>query len=245
VTASHPRFFLGSSSLTLGNTVIPQTSKDKLYLGCLVAAMVAGMYFSLNSVGYLLGFNATTLALYGIVFTVTSLNWIVRAKPMESQLVYSGLVVVPIATRIFFNMPLFEQIVASTAALEQLSYMAQVLGIWLMVAVCEESFRATMMNTAIAWMPAVLGVRGLSLRLKLVEDARGWDDLTAEGKAAAMVFTCVAWIAFHFLQRPLDFQLYWRYMIWLFVSGITFGYALVKAGPGCAVVIHVLTNLTA
>jgi len=225
VTASHPRFFLGSSSLTLGNTVIPQTSKDKLYLGCLVSAMVAGMYFSLNSVGYLLGFNATTLALYGIIFTVTSLNWIVRAKPMESQLVYSGLVVVPIATRIFFNMPLFEQIVASTAALEQLSYMAQVLGIW--------------------WMPAVLGVRGLSLRLKLVEDARDWDDLTAEGKAAAMVFTCVAWIAFHFLQRPLDFQLYWRYMIWLFVSGITFGYALVKAGPGCAVVIHVLTNLTA
>jgi len=237
-----PHFFQ-SSKLTLGNTVIPQTSKDKLYLGCLVAAMGAGMYFSLNSVGYLLGFNATTLALYGLVFTVTSLNWIVRQR--ASQLVYSGLVVVPIVTRVFFNMALFEQIVASTATLEQVGYMAQVLGIWLMVAVCEEAFRATMMNTAIAWMPMMLGVRGLSLRLKLVEDARDWDDLTAEGKAAAMVFTCLAWIAFHFLQRPLDFQLYWRYMIWLFVSGVTFGYALVKAGPGCAVVIHVLTNLTA
>ena len=244
MTASPPRFFLGSQ-LTLGNTVIPQTSKDKLYLACLVSAMVAGMYFSLNSVGYLLGFNATTLALYGLVFTVTSLNWIVRAQPMESQLVYSGLVVIPIATRIFFNMALFEQLVASAMTLEQVFYMAQVLGIWMMVAVCEEAFRATMMNTAIAWMPMSLGVRGLEVKLKVVEDARGWEHLTAEGKAAALVFACVTWIAFHFLQRPLDFQLYWRYMIWLFVCGVTFSYALVKAGPGCAVVIHLLTNVTA
>lgn len=244
MTASPPPFFR-SSQLTLGNTVIPQTSKDKLYLGCLVAAMVAGMYFSLNSVGYLLGFNATTLALYGLVFTVTSLNWIVRAKPLESQLVYSGLVVIPIVTRIFFNMTIFEQLVASTMSFEQVFYMTQVLGIWTMVAVCEEAFRATMMNTAMAWMPQTLGVRGFEIRLKQGEEVRGWDDLTPEGKTVALVFACVTWIAFHFLQRPLDFQLYWRYMVWLFVSGITFGYALVKAGPGCAVVIHILTNVTA
>lgn len=236
---------------TLSNTLIPQTSKDKLFILCAIGAGIAGMAFSLNSVGYLLGFNATTLALYGLFFTVMSLNWIVRAEPVNVQLTWSLLAAVPIATRMVFNMPLFQEVVASielvasTTALQQLRYMAQVVGIWLLVAVCEETFRATMLNTAITWMPETLGIRGLEIQLKEGPEAERWEDLTASGKATAMVFSIVTWLVFHFLQRPLDFDIYGPYMIWLFVAGATMGYALVKAGLGAATVIHLLVNLTA
>ena len=60
-----------------------------------------------------------------MVFTVTSLNWVVRAKTVSQQLVYCGLVAIPIATRVFFNMQIFEQLVASTLELEQVFYMLQ------------------------------------------------------------------------------------------------------------------------
>lgn len=240
-----PIFLTRISRPTLTNTVTIQTSKDKLYLTCLLGAMVAGMAFSLGSVGYLLGFNATTLALYGFVFSVTSLNWIVRAKPLDTQLAWCGLAAVPIFTRMAFNMPLFQEVVASVSPLQQLGYMAQILGLWLLVAVCEEAFRATIINACIAWIPQTLGIRGMEIQLTHMEAPQDWEDLTTEGKTLVMTASTLAWLGFHFLQRPLDFALYWPYMIWLFVSGVTMGYALVKAGLGAATVIHVITNLTA
>jgi len=230
---------------TISNTVTIQTSRDKLYMICLLGAMVSGMAFSLNSVGYLLGFNATTLALYGLIFTVTSLNWITRAKPMDTQLAWCGLAAVPIFTRVFFNMPLFEDIVASVSTFQQLGYMLQVLGLWLLVAVCEEAFRATVLNACIGFMPSFLGFRGMDLELSHVEGPESWDDLTDLGKTLAMTVATIAWLLFHFLQRPLDLAIYWRYIVWLFISGVTMGYGLVKAGLGAATVIHVITNLTA
>jgi len=239
-----PIFYTRIARPTISNTVTIQTSKDKLYLTCLLGAMVAGMAFSLNNVGYLLGFNATTLALYGLVFTVTSLNWIVRAKPLDTQLAWCGLAAVPIFTRMAFNMPLFEEIVASVTDGQQVGYMAQVLGLWLLVAVCEEAFRATILNACIAWIPPTLGIRGLEIELTHQKTPEDWEDLTNTGKALVLTTATIAWLAFHFLQRPLNFALYWPYMIWLFVSGITMGYALVKAGMGAATVIHVITNLT-
>jgi len=234
---------------TLSNTLIPQTSRDKIFITCAIGAGVAGMAFSLNSVGYLLGFNATSLALYGFIFIMLSLNWITRAKPMETQFNYMLLAAVPIGFRILFNMTLFREIVASVdtaaGAVTQLRYIAQVLGIWLLVAVCEEAFRATILNFAITWIPPSVEMLGWAIELKTDPTAETWDDLTGLGKALAMFTATVAWILFHFLQRPLDLQLYGPYIAWLFLAGLTMGYAMVKAGMGAATVIHIIVNLTA
>jgi len=234
---------------TLSNTVVLPTSKDKIFITCAVGAGVAGMAFSLNSVGYLLGFNATSLALYGFIFIMLSLNWITRAKPMEVQFNYMLLAVVPIITRLVFNMALFQEVVASmtaaTTPLDQLRYIAQVIGIWLLVAVCEESFRATILNIAITWIPPAVEILSYELELKTDPTAETWEDLTGTGKALALGTATIAWILFHFLQRPLDLQLYGPYIVWLFIAGLTMGYAMVKAGMGAATVIHIVTNLTA
>lgn len=234
---------------TLSNTVVLPTSKDKIFITCAILAGVAGMGFSLNSVGYLLGFNSTTLSVFGLVFTVFSLNWITRAKPMETQFNYMLLAVVPIVTRLIFNMALFQEIVASmtaaTTPLDQLRYISQVMGIWLLVAVCEEAFRATILNFGIAWIPPTVGIKGWEIELKTDPTAEEWEDLTGTGKAVALVTSTIAWILFHFLQRPLDLQLYGPYIVWLFIAGVTMGYAMVKAGMGAATVIHIITNLTA
>lgn len=234
---------------TLGNTLVLPTSKDKIFITCAIGAGIAGMAFSLNSVGYLLGFNATNLALYSLFFTLLSLNWITRAKPMETQFSYMLLAAVPIVTRLIFNMAFFQEIVASMAAattlLEQLKFVSQVLGIWLLVSVCEEAFRATVLNFAITWMPPVFEVCGFEVVLKTDPTAEEWEDLTNTGKALAMFTATVAWILFHFFQRPLDLQLYGPYIVWLFVCGVTMGYAMVKAGMGAATVIHLVTNFTA
>ena len=191
---------------TISNTLMIHTSKDKLFLGCFIGAMVAGMAFSLGSVGYLLGFNATTLALYGGIFTITSLNWITRAKPLDEQLAWCGLAAIPIFTRMAFNMPLFREVVASmevasVTPMDQVGYMAQIVGLWLLVAVCEEGFRATMFNALMAFVPASLFVLGYEIVIRNVEGSTDWDDFTDTGKAVILVGGTLAWLFFHFFQR--------------------------------------------
>lgn len=236
---------------TLSNTVILPTSKDKIFITCALLAGVAGMAFSLNSVGYLLGFNATTLALYGFIFTVMSLNWITRARPVSEQLTGVLLAVIPIATRLVFNMAFFQQAIASMdgaaslTAYQQIRYIGQVGGIWLLVAVCEEAFRAAELNMVLTWLPAQVGLKGREILLKTDPTAEDWEDLTGTGKAVAQVTQTIGWLVFHFLQRPLDVSIYGPYMVWLCVAGLTMGYAMVKYGMGCATLIHILVNLTA
>ena len=236
---------------TLSNTVILPTSKDKIYITCAILAGVAGMGFSLNSVGYLLGFNSTTLALFGFIFTVMSLNWIADAKPVNVQLTGVMLAVIPIATRLVFNMAFFQQAVAamdttaSLTAYQQIRYIGQVAGIWLLVAVCEEAFRAAELNLLICWLPAQVGLKGREILLKTDTTAEDWEDLTGTGKAVAQVSQTIGWLVFHFFQRPLDVSIYGPYMVWLFVAGLTMGYAMVKYGMGCATLIHIVVNLTA
>lgn len=240
---------MSSVKPTLSNTIILNTSKDKIYITCAIIAAGAGMAFSLNSVGYLLGFNATNLALYGFIFLVFSANWISGAKPATTQLKYSALMAVPIVSRFIFNMPFLQGLVASMAATttvyDQLRYIGQIIGIWMLVSVCEEPFRAVELNVLITYLPETVGIRGFDVRLKKLEKAEKWDDLTDMGKIIALAGSTVGWIAYHFLQRPLDFTLYGPYILWLFISGMTMGYVLVKAGMGAATLVHFATNFTA
>ena len=205
-------------------------ASDRIYMILLVIALIAGFSFSLGSVGYLLGFNATTLVLIAMSFTVMSGNYWYRGKqiqPVNMQLQATSLAIIPIALRWALQMPFFNELVASTSdvsIVQQLGYMAQVLGLWILVAVSEEAFRAAMLNAA-----------DLFLQFTNRELADRWK----------ILFANTVWIGFHFLQRPLDLTIYGPYIVWLFVSGFVMTWALMKVGLGSATLIHLIINLTA
>ena len=207
-----------------------ETASDRIFMILLVIALIAGFSFSLGSVGYLLGFNATTLVLIAMSFTVMSGNYWYRGKQIQSvntQLQATSLAVIPIALRWALQMPFFNELVASTSevsAVQQLGYMTQVLGLWILVAVSEEAFRAAMLNAA-----------DLFLQFTNREIQDRWK----------ILFANTVWIGFHFLQRPLDLSIYGPYIVWLFASGLVMTYVLMKIGLGSATLIHLIINLTA
>ena len=207
-----------------------ETASDRIFMILLVIALIAGFSFSLGSVGYLLGFNATTLVLIAMSFTVMSGNYWYRGKQIQSvntQLQATSLAVIPIALRWALQMPFFNELVASTSevsAVQQLGYMAQVLGLWILVAVSEEAFRAAMLNAA-----------DLFLQFTNREIQDRWK----------ILFANTVWIGFHFLQRLLDLSIYGPYIVWLFASGLVMTYVLMKIGLGSATLIHLIINLTA
>jgi len=209
------------------SVVTPQRVKDRIFMICFAAAMVAAAAFSLGSVGYLLGFNSTTLIFIALGFTAMSLNFMLeRAQPVGVQLTYVALAVIPIGARMALNMPLFEQLVASSTSpvLQQVGYAGQIVGLWNLVAVAEEAFRAAMLN--IADLFAKFRDREIQDRYRIL-------------------FANTVWIAFHFFQRPMDLGIYWKYILWLYIAGLVMTYALTKAGLGSATLIHLITNLTA
>ena len=204
------------------------TASDKVFIALFLAAVVASAAFQLNNVGYLLGFNAATLGYIALAFGVMSGNYWYKSpdiKPVDEQLRLTAWAVVPIALRWALQMPWFDHLMASTVTpFQQLGYMAQVLGLWTLVAVSEECFRAAMLNAA-----------DLILELKDKELQNHWRILVAN----------TVWIAFHFFQRPLDLAIYWKYVVWLFASGLIMTYVMTQRAMGAAVLIHLITNLTA
>lgn len=216
------------SFIARGNTL--STASDRIFMILLVLALIAGFSFSLGSVGYILGFNATTLVLIAMSFTIMSGNYWYKGtqiKPVNTQLQATSLAVIPIALRWALQMPFFNELVASTSnvtAIQQLNYMAQVLGLWILVAVSEEAFRAAMLNAADLFLQFTN--RDIQDRWKIL-------------------FANTVWIGFHFLQRPLDLSIYGVYIVWLFCSGLVMTYVLMKIGLGSATLIHIIINLTA
>ena len=203
-------------------------ANDRIFMILLVLALLAGAAFSLGSVGYLLGFNATTLVYIALGFSLMSVNYWYKSKdikPVDEQLQAVSWAVVPIGLRWAMQMPFFDQLVASTVdPAQQLRYMAQVLGLWILVAVSEEAFRGAMLNAADLFVK----FRGRELQ-----------------DAYKILFANGTWFAFHFLQRPLDPSIYGNYMVWLFVAGLVMTFVLMKVGMGSATLIHLIVNLTA
>ncbi|MFH2111686.1 MAG: CPBP family glutamic-type intramembrane protease [Candidatus Bathyarchaeota archaeon] len=210
-------------------------AQDRIFIALFVTALVVGAAFQLGSVGYLLGFNASTLTYIALGFGMMSGNyWYdsgkdegrkLRIKPVDEQLQMTAWAVVPIGLRWAMQMPFFDQLAASTVdPVQQLQYMAQVLGLWILVAVSEEAFRAGMLNAA----DLVAQFRGRELQ--------DW---------FRILFANSVWMGFHFFQRPLDLSVYGAYMVWLFVAGLVMTYATIKGGMGAATLIHLIVNLTA
>ena len=203
-------------------------ARDPIFMFSFVVALLAGAAFSLGSVGYLLGFNATTLVYIALGFGVMSANYWYEGstiKPVDEQLQAVSWAVVPIALRWAMQMPFFDQLTASvTDPLQQGLYMAQVLGLWILVAVSEEAFRAAMMNLA----DMVVEFRGRTLQNR-------WK----------IVGSNLVWWGFHFFQRPFAMDIYWKYGLWLFLTGLVIGYVLTEKRLGAATLIHLIVNLTA
>ena len=202
--------------------------KDRIFTVLLVVALLAGAYFQLGSVGYLLGFNASTLVYIALGFGMMSGNYWITGKdikPVDEQLQGAAWAVIPIALRWAMQMPFFDQLAASAVDPgQQLHYMAQVLGLWILVAVSEEAFRGAMLNASELFVK--FSHKPLQDRYRIL-------------------FANTVWFGFHFLQRPLDPSIYWKYMIWLFVAGLVMTYVLMKVGMGSATLIHLIVNLTA
>jgi len=214
-------------SVELDQQLLPQKSRDKLFVTLFIFSMAGGLWLSLQSVGYLLSLNVQTLMLVSVVFTVTSLNWMLNGKPFDEQVKYSVLCVVPIGLRFLFNLPYFQSFSFSASTYDfftQASYTAQIICLWVLVAITEETFRATMMNFTTQFV---------KLRDKQAE------------KTVSVVLAVGLWLLFHFIQRPFDVILYRWYIIWLFASGLVMTYVMIKAGLGAAVLCHLLINLTA
>jgi len=204
------------------STDVISRGRDKLFTLFFAAAMVYGLWSGLASAGYLLAFNTNTLMVTAIAFTISSLSWIKRARPLEDQVVYIALCVIPIGLRTFFQLPIFSSWEASADATwqQQIGFTLQVAGLWSLVAVAEEAFRAAM----ISYLEG-LGIFEKSLWLRAL---------------AANIL----WLAFHFVQRPFDPWAYRWYIAWLFISGLVMTFVLIKAGLGAAVAVHWLVNIS-
>ncbi|MEM1661011.1 MAG: CPBP family glutamic-type intramembrane protease [Candidatus Bathyarchaeia archaeon] len=216
--------------MSVVSAVDPKTSSDKLFTYMLIAAGVAGMGLSLASAGYLLAFNVNTLLIATLIFGVAGMAYVKSARDWKEQLPYVSLAIIPITLRMLFNLPIFQSYVpeaasASMGVLDQALFAIQVVGLWCIVAVAEEAFRACMMRAADGVLPK---------------------DISGSGRLAAKILVAnVLWILFHFIQRPLDPWTYRYYIAWLFISGILLGLMIEKVGLGCAALTHFLINLTA
>jgi len=233
VATEEPRVRIAVSPLSE-----PERARDKLFITLFFLGILSGLWLSLQSAGYILAFNVNTLLITTVIFGICSANywWRRPLVSLDTQIAYSALCLAPIGLRALLQLPIFTggwnaaltAPDASVSPLQQLGYMLQVVGLWILVAVSEECFRASMMNFADLF--AEFKQRDISLTWKAL-------------------FSNTVWIAFHFAQRggltPQNLWLYRYYIIWLFVSGLVMTYALVKAGLGASCLIHLLVNLSA
>ena len=212
----------------------PERARDKLFITLFFLGILSGLWLSLQSAGYILAFNVNTLLITCVIFGICSSNyWWSRPLPsLDHQVAYSALCLAPIGLRALFQLPIFTGSwtaaltpqEASVSALQQVGFILQVVGLWILVAVSEECFRASMMNFADLFFPNA----GLTWKA---------------------IFAVAVWLVFHFAQRggliPANLWTYRYYIVWLFISGLVMTYALIKAGLGASCLIHLLTNLSA
>jgi len=207
----------------------PQRCRDKLFLIFWVGGFLGGLWMSLQSIGHLLQFNVNNLMIMAIVFMLMSLNFVANAPPVDKQIAYASLAVVPIAVRWILNQPAIASENAGLfdfSTLQQAMYTLQVITLWMLVAVNEECFRAAMFN---------------------VFDAFAGDRISNPTTRTVLKLTVanLLWLLFHFIQRPFDPRVYGYYMLWLIASGMIMSYALLKGGLGAAVALHFIVNVTA
>lgn len=210
-------------------------TRDRVGLVLVALACIAGMMFALSSVGYLLGFNATTLFLSSISFTVLGSGTLMypEKRTTEEQMRYVPLALIPIGARFLLNHQLFSEFTVSLQAaditgLAQIGYIFEVIGLWILVAVSEEGFRATVMMVTSQVLP----------------DSWEYQHLVSANILKGFI-AVTAWVWFHFYQRSFDLASQLPYIVWLYLSGAVFTYTMEESSFGAAVLQHIVVNLTA
>ena len=203
----------------------PKKIMDKLYLGIFVVGFLGGLWIGLRGPGSLLGLNCQTLMICTIVSTALAANWLRRRDySTDRACMYASLALIPIGLRTAFNLTLMTYASFLSLGMEDLLAFVEVVCIFSLVAVAEESFRAAMFNIAETVEP---------IRDKLPEWAR-W------GIANAL------WCVYHFAQRQFSPDLLTiSYTAWLLITGAIMCYIMREAGLGAATLAHLIVNLTA
>ena len=153
-------------------------ARDKTALTFLVLNLLFGIWICLATTTEQVNADIQTLWLVGLTCTLLGLNWFNRRENIE----YASLAIVPIAVRLLLTNKIFTTWVNFFVTIISALY---VIGVWIIVAFAEETFRATMVNVA---------------KIK-IKDAY-LQDLIAVG----------SWIIFHFIQRSFNW-LYFLWLI--------------------------------
>jgi len=196
---------------------------DKLYIFFLFFAGLAGLAISLSAMGFYLQWASNTLLLSTVLFIILSANYLKKSPGFDRQIQLASLALVSIVLRYIIVASFFASF-QEAISIKDIFFIA---GIWAIVSVSEETFRATMFNF----------FEYLSSETKIIENRR-----KVEYTLAKFTFATITWLIFHYFQRPFSLD---YYLAWLTITGFLLCFILEKGGLGSAVLAHFLIDITA
>ena len=200
-----------------------QQFTDKLFIIFLLFAGLAGLAISLSAMGFYLQWASNTLLLSTVLFIVLSANWLRKSPGIDKQIQLSTLALIPIVLRFAIVSSFFASF-QEAISIKDIFFIS---GIWAIVSVSEETFRATMFNF----------FEYLSSETKIIENRRKVEYILAK-----FTFATITWLIFHYFQRPFSLD---YYLAWLIITGFLLCFILEKGGLGSAVLAHFLIDITA
>ncbi|RLG81930.1 MAG: hypothetical protein DRO40_08930 [Thermoprotei archaeon] len=177
-----------------------------------MASLVLSEYYSVEA-----------LMLFSL--TIAGIVVVKHRSPKRKELTYLLLMSIPIGMKLcfyYYSASVIDAILSSLVAIYDI---INVIGLSVLVALGEESFRAVI--------------------YELVKAIEGDVENEFIDKSALLVSN-ISWIILHFIRRKEYIALYPSltayYVIWLFVTGIVFTIIYKKAGLGYAALMHFLIN---
>mgnify|MGYP000100093756 CR=1 FL=1 len=197
-----------------------QRFHDRLFIIFLFFAGLAGLAISLSTMGFYLQWASNTLLLSTVLFIILSSNWLRRSPGFDKQIQLASLALIPIVLRFAIVSSFFASF--QEVSIRDIFFIS---GIWAIVSVAEECFRATMFNfyDFIVAETRIRPGKEQNIMLKFL-------------------FGTASWLVFHYFQRPFTLD---YYALWLFLTGIILSFILEKGGLGSAVLAHFLIDITA
>jgi len=192
-------------------------AKDKTAITFFVLNLLFGIWICLATSQNPLNADIQTLWLVSITCSLLALNWFAR----KEDLMYASLAIIPIVLRALLTSSIFT---SWSSIFKNLSLILWIIGVWVIVAFAEESYRAAITTFAQTIVK--------NIKLKVVKQ---YKMIFVDGIAVG------SWLIFHFVQRSFD----WLYFLWLIVAGVILQIILRKGGLGAAVLAHLVINLTA
>ena len=145
-------------------------AKDKTAITFVVLNLLFGIWICLDTTGTALNSDVQTLWLVSLTCTLLSLNRFNRKEDIQ----WSSLAIIPIALRSLLTYEIFT---SWNKMFEDLYVALYVIGVWIIVATSEETFRATMTNVA-----------QLKIKKPIIQD----------------IIAVACWLVFHFVQRSFN-----------------------------------------